>query len=488
MKTHATHDDLRQRIERFALSDPQAQVSFESKLALDNHWTLGYAQTVTDEYRRFLFLTQTAGATVCPSNDVDMAWHLHLTQTRSYQRLGDEVLGGYLHHTQSTGGADELQRHRAMYEFTLTAYRQAFGQDAAPEIWPGVAQRFGVPLRPAPATTWTSPKFVAAAAYKPAVSIVVLALISVALSVVVGTEGWSQVDGPLFLKAYLSLGAAMLALYAAVYWWQAASAGTPPPMDDYEVAMLKGGAERVQGTAVARLVHAGYLELLPTRLKAKITGANCRRTSKPVDLASLHAVERQYLSLLPEEPVGVVLSPARANAIADPLRQRLAAAGLLFPWDAISRSSAVALVLLSLMLVVGASRLWFGISQHHPVAYLVFLLAPVAWALTAQLNAIGGATPLGRKTLKELEQSHVGLKRYALEQPTAAGAPSSAPLLALAFALFGSQSVMASDEFAGINFLFAKGSSNNTGNSGSAAGCGGGGCGGGGCGGGGCGG
>jgi uncharacterized protein (TIGR04222 family) len=479
MKTHPTDDDLRQRIERFALSDPLAQVSFESKLALDNHWTLGYAQAVTVEYRKFLWLTQTAGAMVCPSHDVDMAWHLHLTQTRSYQRLCDEVLGGYLHHTQSTGGAEELQKHRAMYEFTLTAYRKAYQQDAAPAIWPGVERRFGVPPRPATATSWTGPAFVAAAASRPVVSLVVLALISMALSVVVGAEGWSQVDGPSFLKDYLGLGAAMLVLYAAVHGWQAACAGTVPTMDDYEVALLKGGTDRVQGTAVARLVHAGYLELHPTKLKTKITGANCLRTSKPLDTESLHAVERQYLSLLPEEPVGVVLSAARANAIADPIRQRLAAAGLLLPPDAVSRSTGVALVFLSLMLVMGMGRLWFGIGQQHAVAYLVTLLVMVAWALSTQLGTIGGPTPLGRKTLKELEQRNVGLKRYAPEQPTAANAPSSAPLLALAFALFGSQSVMASEEFAGINFLFAKGSSNNTGTSGGAGGCGGGGCGGG---------
>jgi uncharacterized protein (TIGR04222 family) len=484
MKTQHTDDDLRQRIERFALSDPQAQVSFESKLALDNHWTLGYAQTVTTEYRRFLWLTQTAGAMVCPSHDVDMAWHLHLTQTRSYQRLCDEVLGSYLHHTQSTGGADELQKHRAMYEFTLTAYRKAFGQDAAPAIWPGIERRFGVLVRVPTASSWTGPEFVATAASKPVVSLIVLALISIALSVVVGTKGWGQLDGPSFLKAYLGLGAAMLAPYAAVYGWQAMRARTVPPLDDYEVAMLKGGAERVQGTAVARLVHAGYLELHPTRLKAKITGANCLRTTKPVDTESLHAVERLYLTTMPEEPGSVALSPARANAIADPIRQRLTGAGLLLPLDAISRSGAVALVLLSLLLVAGLSRLWFGISQHHPVTYLVPLLVLVAWALMAQVNTIGGPTALGRKTLKDLAQSHPGLKSYAPEQPTAAGAPSSAPLLALAFALFGSQSVMANEEFAGINFLFPKGSLNNTGNSGGAGGCGGGGGGcGGGCGG-----
>jgi hypothetical protein len=56
-------------------------------------------------------------------------------------------------------------------------------------------------------------------------------------------------------------------------------------------------------------------------------------------------------------------------------------------------------------------------------------------------------------------------------------------MVALGFALFGTQAVMASTDFAGINFMFDESQKNNTGNSNSSGGCGGGGCGGGGCGG-----
>lgn len=63
----------------------------------------------------------------------------------------------------------------------------------------------------------------------------------------------------------------------------------------------------------------------------------------------------------------------------------------------------------------------------------------------------------------------------------AAAASTAGSLVTLAFALFGTQAVMAMDHFAGINYLFGSGSGNVTGDSKSVAGCGGGcagGCGG----------
>ncbi|MFN7741158.1 MAG: glycine-rich domain-containing protein [Cyanobacteriota bacterium] len=58
------------------------------------------------EYRRFLFLAMQAGHPVSPSRPVDLAWHQHLLDTRSYwQEFCPRVLGRPLHHTPSRGGA-----------------------------------------------------------------------------------------------------------------------------------------------------------------------------------------------------------------------------------------------------------------------------------------------------------------------------------------------------------------------------------------------
>lgn len=116
---------------------------FAQRLAHEQAWSTRYAHRVIVEYKRFLALTALAGHVVCPSQQVDEAWHLHLLYTRSYwKRLCKEVLGRELHHSPSQGGAVEDDKHRRMYEQTLESYRRIFGEAPPPEIWPSPAQRF----------------------------------------------------------------------------------------------------------------------------------------------------------------------------------------------------------------------------------------------------------------------------------------------------------------------------------------------------------
>ena len=102
---NAAEKALHQKIADFQLDDPTSQFSFSDKLAKENGWSKPYAQRVVDEYKRFLFLAMTAGHVVTPSDQVDQAWHLHLTYTESYwQDLCDNVLGRPIHHGPSKGG------------------------------------------------------------------------------------------------------------------------------------------------------------------------------------------------------------------------------------------------------------------------------------------------------------------------------------------------------------------------------------------------
>ena len=93
----------------------------------------------------------TVGRHVCPSEDVDQAWHLHLTYTRSYwKRFCGDVLGRPLHHDPTRGGPAEARKHLAMYDRTLAAYREAFGHEPPPDIWSPAAPS----ARP---SRWTPP-------------------------------------------------------------------------------------------------------------------------------------------------------------------------------------------------------------------------------------------------------------------------------------------------------------------------------------------
>src|SRR3954471_2230809 len=135
--------DLLGRILAFDIDGGEAALPFAARLARENGWSRAYAERVIDEYKRFVFLAVT-GPTVCPSEDVDAAWHLHLTYTKSYwKRFCGEVLDRPLHHEPTKGGPAEGEKHLQMYADTLARYREVFGHSAPADVWPSGAERFG---------------------------------------------------------------------------------------------------------------------------------------------------------------------------------------------------------------------------------------------------------------------------------------------------------------------------------------------------------
>ncbi|MBC8146092.1 MAG: hypothetical protein H7X80_10950, partial [bacterium] len=146
MLTPMSNDEmklLRDRIESFELDDPGVSFSFTARLARDNDWSREYAQRVVTEYRRFVYLAMAAGHPITPSIDVDEAWHLHMTYTRSYwERMCAEVLGKPLHHDPTSGGAKEGSKFNDWYERTLESYQRLFDEEPPPDIWPPSNVRF----------------------------------------------------------------------------------------------------------------------------------------------------------------------------------------------------------------------------------------------------------------------------------------------------------------------------------------------------------
>ena len=153
---------LWQRIQGFEIDDPAASFPFSARLARENGWTRGFALRVVEQYKRFVFLAMVASHEVTPSDEVDEAWHLHLTYTHSYWNgLCRDVLGKSLHHVPTRGGSADAARHHAQYEQTLASYRELFGQAAPADIWPPVDARFGDDvehLRVSRTRAWIIPK------------------------------------------------------------------------------------------------------------------------------------------------------------------------------------------------------------------------------------------------------------------------------------------------------------------------------------------
>lgn len=144
---------------RAALSDmpippPEAETSFEAALARRQGWSLGFAERVAFEYRRFLYLAATTDGELTPSKIVDEVWHLHLTFGRHYRQvLCDRILGRTFEHLPGTGDPEEEPRFRRQYEKTLRLYEQAFGQPPR-EFWPRPGTPASLPPQDDPEEPW----------------------------------------------------------------------------------------------------------------------------------------------------------------------------------------------------------------------------------------------------------------------------------------------------------------------------------------------
>ena len=135
-------DPLWQRIAAHPIGLPDATLTFAARLARENRWTPTYTQRVIEEYRRFCYLAITAGHEVTPSDQVDQAWHLHLTYSRDYWEVFCPlVLGHPLHHGPTAGGAQEGERFGHQYAATLASYEAAFGP-VPDDVWSPAADRF----------------------------------------------------------------------------------------------------------------------------------------------------------------------------------------------------------------------------------------------------------------------------------------------------------------------------------------------------------
>src|SRR5262245_53329073 len=171
---------LLSQIESFDIDGGTVGLPFAARLARENGWSRAYADRVIAEYKRFVFLAMISESPVCPSEDVDAAWHLHLTYTRSYwKRFCGDVLGRPLHHEPTKGGPAEHEKHLDMYARTKARYREAFGHAPPTVIWPAADSRFGDDLRHRVVNTarnWVIPKAPVKQAAKLAVLFAVLAV------------------------------------------------------------------------------------------------------------------------------------------------------------------------------------------------------------------------------------------------------------------------------------------------------------------------
>jgi hypothetical protein len=130
-------------ISQFKFDDKQANFNFSDRLARENNWTISYSKKVIEEYKKFIFLCCTTKNGVTPSDQVDQAWHLHLTFTRSYWiDFCKNTLQKEIHHNPTKGGINEAEKFNDYYTKTKESYIEVFKTEPPIEIWPNNENRF----------------------------------------------------------------------------------------------------------------------------------------------------------------------------------------------------------------------------------------------------------------------------------------------------------------------------------------------------------
>jgi len=97
--------ELWNKIRTFEFDKPNIKLTFAKRLAKENTISEQFANQIVDEYRKFIFLCCVSKGQIAPSHFVDLAWHLHLTYTKSYWvELCKNTINRDLHHNATEGG------------------------------------------------------------------------------------------------------------------------------------------------------------------------------------------------------------------------------------------------------------------------------------------------------------------------------------------------------------------------------------------------
>lgn len=483
------------RLTSWTPDDPLAAISFTSRLAKENGWSLAFARRAIEEYRRFAFLSAVAGHSVCPSEEVDQVWHMHLTFTRSYWNdLCGRVLQQPLHHAPTKGGAEEHDKHVALYEQTLASYRHWFGTEAPADLWPSTLRRFEddrmqrisrrmyfVLPKPAPRLMAYIEQEVehigqilgriVATRHR---AVITGTIAVVPLAVGLNPFDWRGTEF-LVLYAVLLVGVISVSLWCRSYLWP----DEPQPEGELtpeEIACVQGNPKLAVNVALAKLIHEG---VVTTELENK--SYRFHLIGKPPQVSSAleaHIFARLQVGL----PTTLTDLHISCRTPGEMLESSLRERGWLTPTSndgVVARM--VPFCLMCALVLFGTAKLIIGVSRDRPVGILsVALMLTFLGAIFFLVRP--RATRPARDWLKAQCLANLRLKKPAI------ASSFDSHDIALATALFGA-TVLTGTLCEPLQAAW-KANRNNHGSSGcGSAGCGGTGCGGGsGCGGGGCGG
>jgi uncharacterized protein (TIGR04222 family) len=479
---------LWQKIRDFELDDPSSSLTFTERLARENDWSLGFADRVVQEYKRFIYLAATASHQVTPSDAVDQAWHLHLIYTRSYwEDLCRGVLGRPIHHGPTKGGRSETARFSDQYKETLASYREAFGDEPPSDIWPQGASKSGRKPRHkrvnvAEAWVIAKPWPALAKFFRRATSGMFVCVAPLLLALVNPFD----LRGAEFLVLFpCIIGIAAIVALFLRYSLRPNEDSSNGELTPYQVACLADGIPGVVRAAIVSVVDRKVIEI--GGLKTGGLGVRDYRLKNLHDLPRGAEELEQRILAASNTSDGCHLGEAlkAAEPAAEKIHHRLQAWGLLMPTDTITASQLIPFLIMLGATFFGVVKIMVGISREKPVGFLIAMVV-VSAVISVLFLMRTRRTRAGDDVLKQMRQQQQPL----ISSP---GEPSrlSGDGLIMAAALFGLPAIAAGelaiipDAWKYRNGPPTTGGGSGCGSSGG-SGCGGGG--GGGCGGGGCGG
>jgi len=377
-------------------------------------------------------LTQVAGTQVCPSDDVDRAWHMHITRTADYERF----CAGTLAHVPRRDGA----RHDGARAVTLARYHAVFGVEAPPSIWPpGGASPTPVPR----------PRVIRLTGVlaRPSGQLAAYAASGIAAGVGAGLLGaFSRVDA----QAAYDIGGIGLAVLCGAWvasWaatWRGGRTDPRDALDPYETAWMAGGARRVAATALGMLAQRGVLTLRVQRRRWKAPMAFLELTASPPRHVGEHPAERACRAGDLPGPVPFDEACARVARWSSTTGHRLAQAGLAVGTDTLDPARTVLLAIAWGLLVAATGCAVHGVPYGRFDGGFV-LLAVGAVALAARtLLWMSRLTPRGRSVLDK-----VGERERRRSSSTAG---LDAARLTWLLALEGAVAMMKEPRFDGIEY------------------------------------
>jgi uncharacterized protein (TIGR04222 family) len=219
----------------------------------------------------------------------------------------------------------------------------------------------------------------------------------------------------------------------------------PPPLNTegpFEIAVLKNGSNS------KAVLHTVLFSLWEKKILITESDGSVWAPASAAARQDLTAIERDTLHLFstPQKPAAVINNPKNLKEFdlrLKPLRKHLVLQKLLLNETQIARRQKYFFLLLTIFLLPGLLKLFFGLSRYKPVAFLVIQLTVGMGILILMYKRHSFRTALGTASLKKLIQHN---RSIMAEAKNTRQLPAGADPLLLA-ALFGAGALMIFPEF-----------------------------------------